>query len=163
MAVPRRLEVLRHSVVDRLVGDDEGPPRGGDLRIGVDDVRRVIRRDLEWLLNSRLVADETLAGYEEASRSILGYGLLDLSGYSTSSGRDNQAICDMITKAVRAFEPRLAKRTVKVEFVPSTDVADSQMHFRISGTIQLDPIVDRVTFDTALDRASGSVTVQETE
>lgn len=163
MAGPRRLEVLRHSVVDRLVGDDDGPPRGGDLRIGIGDVRRVIRRDLEWLLNSRLVVDETLSTFDESSRSILGYGLLDLSGYSTASGRDNQAICDMITKAVRAFEPRLAKRSVKVEFVPSSDVADSQMHFRISATIQLDPIVERVTFDTALDRASGSVVVRETE
>ena len=103
MAGPRRLEVLRHSVVDRLIGDDEGPPRGGDLRIGVEDVRRVIRRDLEWLLNSRLVADETLASYEEASRSILlEHGLPPTGGCGIGIDRlillltDSPAIRDVI-------------------------------------------------------------------
>jgi type VI secretion system protein ImpF len=156
-----RGEILRHSVLDRLVGDESGPPRGGDLRIGLEDLRRMIRRDLEWLLNTRLVAGDLLEGYEEAGKSILAFGLSDLSTYSTKSAVDSAAICDMITKAVRAFEPRLAKRSVKVEFLPSNDITDLRMHFRIAAMIHVDPISEPVTFDTAFDRESGAVTVQE--
>jgi type VI secretion system protein ImpF len=163
MSRARRGEILRHSVIDRLVGDESGPPRGGDLRIGVEDLRRVIRRDLEWLLNTRLVGEDALEGYEEIGKSILAYGLIDLSVYSTANATDSAAICDMITKAVRAFEPRFAKRSVKVEFLPSDDVTDLRMHFRISAVIQVDPITEPVMFDTALDRDSGMVTVRETE
>lgn len=163
MAGPRRTDILRHSVLDRLVGDDEGPPTGGELRIGVDDLRRVIRRDLEWLLNSRLVVADDLATYEEASKSILAFGLSDLSPFTLASARDSQSICDLITKAVRAFEPRLAKRSVKTEFLPKDDATDQQMHFRISAMIHVDPISEPVSFDTALDRSSGSVVVREGE
>jgi type VI secretion system protein ImpF len=164
MAGPRRADILRHSVLDRLVGTEEGPPRGGDLRIGIDDLRRVIRRDLEWLLNSRLVVPEDwFSEHEEASKSILAFGLSDLSPFSLASARDSQSICELITKAVRAFEPRLARRSIKTEFLPASDVTDFQMHFRISAMIHVDPISEPVSFDTALDRSSGCVTVREGE
>src|SRR5262245_41137665 len=145
MPGPRRADILRHSVLDRLIGDEEGPPRGGDLRIGVDDLRRVIRRDLEWLLNSRLLVGEDLQPHEEASKSILAFGLSDLSPFSLASLRDSQTICELITKAVRTFEPRLAKRSIKTEFLPSTEVTDFQMHFRISALIHVDPISEPVS------------------
>ncbi len=163
MAALRRTDILRHSVLDRLLGDDEGPPTGGDLRIGVDDLRRVIRRDLEWLLNSRLVVADDLSAYEETSKSILAFGLSDLSPFTLASARDSETICDLITKAVRAFEPRLAKRSIKTEFLPKDDATDQQMHFRISAMIHVDPISEPVSFDTALDRSSGSVVVREGE
>lgn len=163
MVARRRGDILRHSILDRLVGDDNGPTHGGDLRIGVEDLRRVIRRDLEWLLNTRLVGGEVFEGYEEIGKSILVYGLSDLSNFSTKSVQDSAAICDMITKSVRAFEPRLAKRSVKVEFLPSSDITDLRMHFRISAMIHVDPISEPVTFDTAFDRDSGTVTVRERE
>lgn len=163
MVARRRGDILRHSVIDRLVGDESGPTHGGDLRIGIEDLRRVIRRDLEWLLNTRLVGGDAYEGYEEIGKSILGFGLSDLSNYSTKSAQDSGAICEMITKAVRAFEPRLAKRSVKVEFLASTDVTDLRMHFRISAMIHVDPISEPVTFDTAFDRDSGTVTVRESD
>ena len=161
MARARRGDILRHSVLDRLVGDDDGPPRGGDLRIGVEDLRRVIRRDLEWLLNSRLLVADDLATYEEASKSMLAFGLSDLSPFSLASAKDSQTICELITKAIRTFEPRLAKRSIKTEFLPSDDPTNLQMHFRISGTIHMDPISEPVSFDTSLDRDSGCVVVRE--
>jgi type VI secretion system protein ImpF len=160
MARPRRGEILRHSVLDRLVGASE---RHGDLRIGVEELRTSIRRDLEWLLNTRLVRGEVFAPYEEVAKSILAYGLPDLSVFSAASAADSATICDVITKAVRAFEPRFAKRSVKVEYLPSSEVTDLRMHFRITAMIEVDPITEPVVFDTAVQRDSGTVTVQEVE
>jgi type VI secretion system protein ImpF len=161
MAGPRRSEILRHSVIDRLAGGRGDSPRGGDLRIGVEDLRQVVRRDLEWLLNTRLVAQEVLR-YPEAKKSILAYGLPDLSTFSVGGALSIREICELIANAVKTFEPRLQKRSIKVEFIPSKDISDFTMRFRISGVIQVEPIREPVTFDTSLDPSSGVVTVEET-
>jgi type VI secretion system protein ImpF len=157
----RGSDILRHSLLDRLVGDEDGPPRGGDLRISVADLRQVVRRDLEWLLNTRLVFPERLEGSEEASASILGFGLPDLSGYSLASALDSQEMCRGIRKAIQTFEPRFNRRSIQVEHVPHKDVTDFTMHFRITAMIEVDPIREPVTFDTAMDPDSGAVRIEE--
>ncbi|HMB71713.1 MAG TPA: type VI secretion system baseplate subunit TssE [bacterium] len=161
MATPRRLDILRHSILDRLIGDDEGPPRRTELRISVSELRNVVRRDLEWLLNTRLTFPERLEDYPETKRSILAFGLPDLSAYSLASALDSSDICRQIKVAIQTFEPRLAKRSVEVEFVPHDDLTDFSMHFRITGMIEVDPIREPVAFDTAMDRDRGTVTIQE--
>ncbi len=161
MARLRGSDILRHSVLDRLVGDEDGPPRGGDLRIGVDELRQVIRRDLEWLLNTRLVFPDRLEGHPEAETSILGFGLPDLSAYSLASALDSQEMCRGIRRAIQTFEPRFNRRSVQVEHVPHDDVTDFSMHFRITGMIEVDPIREPVAFDTAMDPDSGSVHIRE--
>ena len=48
----RPRDVLRHSVLDRLAQTGSGR-RQSDLRIGVEELKQSVRRDIEWLLNSR--------------------------------------------------------------------------------------------------------------
>ena len=161
MAGAKPQDVLRHSVLDRLA--ESGGSRGAsrDLRIGVDDLRSAVRRDLEWLLNTRIFLPETLDAYPEARRSILGYGLPDLTTFSPSSESDSREVCTLIEEAVRTFEPRLIARTVRVEFVPSTRVDDFLMHFKIHGTLYVEPIREDVAFDTSMDMSCGALRVEE--
>ncbi len=163
MAGARRADILRHSILDRLIGDADGPPRGGDLRIGVSELRHVVRRDLEWLLNTRLPFSNMYESYEEVSKSMLAFGLPDLSAYSLASVLDSQDICRRMRKAIQTFETRLSRRSIQVEFVPTDDVTDMSMHFRITGMIEVDPIREPVAFDTSMDKMNGVVTVQETD
>jgi type VI secretion system protein ImpF len=161
MAGSKPQDVLRHSVLDRLA--ESGGVRGAsrDLRIGVDDLRAAVRRDLEWLLNTRVLLPERLDDYPESRRSILGYGLPDLTTFSPSSESDSRRVCSLIEDAVRAFEPRLIPRTVRVEFVPSTRVDDFLMHFKIHGTLYVEPIREDVAFDTSMDMSCGALKVEE--
>lgn len=149
--------VLRHSIIDRLAG---GARAGGDIRIGVRDLVQAVRRDIEWLLNSRRLLDEELAELPEARRSILGYGIPDFTQFSTSSETDRRGICDLIAEAVRTFEPRLDPRSVSVEVMPDAGDDIFRMGFRISGVLHVEPIHEPVAFDTSIEMDSGAVRIR---
>lgn len=164
MAGPKPSDVLRHSVLDRLA--EGGGTRGAsrDLRIGVQDLRAAVRRDLEWLLNTRLVLPpelEALASFPHANASILGYGLPDLTTYSPSSEGDTSRVCALIEEVVRKFEPRLIPRSVRVEFVANDRVDDFLMHFKIHGTLYVEPIREQVSFDTNMDMNCGALRIED--
>jgi type VI secretion system protein ImpF len=155
--------ILTHSVLDRVAGTGEGPTRSTRLAIGVDDLRRAVRRDLEWLLNTRRVLGDEYEGLEEVSTSHLAFGLPDLSLFSRTSKLDSRAVCGLIEAAIAAFEPRMEKGSVKVDFVESSSVDDFSMHFRIRGVLHVEPITEPVVFDTALDPHNGTLRVEDVE
>jgi type VI secretion system protein ImpF len=166
MAGAKPQEILRHSVIDRLA--EQGSARGSsrDLRIGLEELRAAVRRDLEWLLNTRLVMPpeiESLERFPEARRSILGYGLPDLTTFSPANEADTHSVCALIEEAVRVFEPRLIPRSVRVEFLPSSRVDDFLLHFKIHGTLFVEPIREQVSFDTNMDPSCGALAVQESD
>ncbi len=166
MAGAKPQDVLRHSVLDRLAEAGGGRGSSRDLRIGLQELRAAVRRDLEWLLNTRLVLPaeiDDLDRFPEARRSILGFGLPDLTLFSPSSESDTQRVCGLIEEAVRTFEPRLLGRTVRCEFVPSTRIDDFLMHFKIQGTLYVEPIREQVEFDTSMDMNCGALKIEEAD
>lgn len=156
MARLRESDVLRPSLIDRLTVDGRS-----DARIGIQELRDAIRRDLEWLLNARRLLEVAAEDYAEASRSILAFGLPDLSPYSRANGGDRDRICTLIADAIRTFEPRLAKNSIQVEHVPSDEVDDFDLRFRISAVIHVDPVREAISFDTSMDFNNGMVVVQD--
>lgn len=163
MAAPRSSGILTHSVLDRVAGTGDGPTLTTRLSIRVEDLRQAVRRDLEWLLNTRRVLGPEYDELEEVRASHLAFGLPDLSPYSRASGFDSREICALIEKAIATFEPRLVKGTVKVEFVQSDRVDDFSMHFRIQGMLHVEPITEPVAFDTSLDPHNGTLRVEDAE
>jgi len=158
----RPRDILLPSVLDRLSIDSaQSTSQSG---IGVRELRAAVMRDLEWLLNSRKLMDVELEQeLEEGGRSILAYGLPDLSVYSRNNSSDIRDICATIKKTILAFEPRLIPRTVEVEFVKSEEKDDFQLHFRIQGTLHVEPIIEPISFDTVLELDSGAVQVEGTD
>src|SRR5215813_3233665 len=80
---PAAHETVRESVLDRLLDDEpeirhhDPPPRARDA---MARLFQAVRRDLEWLLSTRLTwVDEDLLASEHASRSVAAYGLADFS------------------------------------------------------------------------------------
>jgi type VI secretion system protein ImpF len=158
MARPGSSEVLRHSIVDRLAGTG-GPISGGDLRIGVEDLKQAVRRDIEWLLNTRRPVALRLENFPEAADSILNYGLPDFTQYSASSGDDCNRVCGLIEEALRRFEPRLESRSVRVEYIRTDEVTGLQAQFRIRGILHVDPVREPVSFDTHVEMDSGAIEI----
>lgn len=162
MTRARPRDILLPSVIDRLTQSASQP--SDHLGIGVRELKITVRRDLEWLLNSRrLMYDEIDSRLEESRKSILTFGMPDLSVYSRNSPTDVKEICDYIKEIIKSFEPRLIPRTVEVIHITSEAVDDFQLHFRIEGTLHVDPIIEPISFDTVLELESGSVQVQEFE
>jgi len=154
-------DVLRHSLLDRLA--QTGTGRGNDIRIGFRDLLQAVRRDIEWLLNSKRVLTRDLEDFPEARQSILNYGLPDFSHYSGSSLADCKHICGLITQTLQRFEPRLAPGSIRVEHVVETNKTNTRAQFRIRGLLHVDPVKEPVVFDTEIEMDSGSVQIRAGE
>jgi type VI secretion system protein ImpF len=160
MASARSREILRPSVLDRLLeGYGTRSPSDGD-GIGLRELKRAVARDLEWLLNTRCWLPSMPEELPEARESLLTYGIPDLSPYSWISTTDAEQVCRLMEQAIRAFEPRLLPRSVKVLFVPSDSVDDFAMRFHIDAVLHVDPITEPVRFDTNIDYETGVVDVK---
>jgi type VI secretion system protein ImpF len=136
------------SVLDRLLDDRpeeklEAPAsRQTNLRI----LKQAVKRDLEWLLNTRANATEIPDGLPELSRSLAAFGLPDFSSWNARGGHD-QDLRRSIEDAVARFEPRL--EGVQVSLETMSDV-DRTVRFRIEARLRVEPAPEPVTFDSVL-------------
>ncbi|MFO7607677.1 MAG: type VI secretion system baseplate subunit TssE [Candidatus Krumholzibacteriia bacterium] len=158
MAGREASDVLRHSVLDRL--SLRGGDRGGDLRIGFRELLQAVRRDIEWLLNTKRVQPYDLEHLPETRESLVNYGLPDFSHYSGSSPADCQRICGLIVQTLKRFEPRLAPASIRVEHVAAEERVGTQSRFRIHALLHVDPVKEPVVFDTEIEMDTGSVQVK---
>jgi len=146
------------SVVDRLI--DLEPERKLEPPLSraqsVRELKAAVRRDLEWLLNSRKTIEESPASLKEVGRSIYNYGLPDVSSLYLRSVKDQAFLLDSIKAAINVFEPRLLN--VKVRMEPGSD--DKRViRFGIEGMLRMDPAPEQVFFDTMLEPMSGQYQV----
>lgn len=142
------------SVLDRLIDSEPGRQAEAPLT-RAQSLRRLkaaVKRDLEWLLNTRRTIQEAPPGAEDLDRSLYHYGLPDFTGLSLRSTRDQQRILKMLESAIAQFEPRLS--SVRVSMEPVTENA-RLLRFVIEGLLRVDPAPERVSFDTVLELSSG--------
>lgn len=150
---PRELDrPIRLSVLDRVLDADAGSD-------SLQSLYESVRRDLEWLLNTRRLYIPVSDDYPELQHSVLTYGIPDI----TSLGRDAPAtrakLVSHIEEAIALFEPRLTNvRVSLVEAVPGSGLR--QVQFRIVAMLRADPEPLRVSYDTVVDRSTGGFAVQ---
>ena len=120
-------------------------------------LKAAVRRDLEWLLNTRQPNADVRDG-TELRRSLFAYGLPELTNMVLSSPRDRQRVLQAIESAVATFEPRLANVRVTLMNVSAERVP--QVRFLIEGLLRIDPNPEQVSFDTLLELSSGEYKIQ---
>ena len=158
--MPRIDEEIRInlSVLDRLVDFDpelktEPPPsRSKALR----QVKQALKRDLEWLLNTRRVL-EVPDELPLLADSILAYGLPDFSNFSVKSAGDQHDLTLALEATLKRFEPRLEDVVVSVA---STSVLERAFRFKIEARLRIDPVPEPISFDTTLQIGSGNFAVK---
>ncbi len=143
------------SVLDRLVDLEPKSPgeaplsRAQSIRV----MRNSVRRDLEWLLNTRSIAFEPDDALKDLNRSLYVYGLPDLSSYAAASAADQSRLLREILGAIKLFEPRLADvRLIPVE-MPGSGLKEFRL--RIEALLRMDPSPEPVSFDTVIELKSG--------
>lgn len=146
---------IRLSVLDRLL-DDGAFDASDDLAA----LHQSVRRDLEWLLNTRRLYKPIGEDYPELQHSLLAYGVPDI----TSLGRDAPAtrarLLSHIEEAIALFEPRLSNVRVMIVEGGAEQGGLRQVHFRIQAMLLADPEPVRVSFDTLVDRSTGGFDVE---
>lgn len=144
------------SVFDRLIDLEPGTQVENSLSRSqsVRLLKSAVRRDLEWLLNTRRICEPPDEGLKEVNRSAYVYGLQDLSALTMAASADRNRLTRQILGTINMFEPRLAN--VRLVLVETPDSAKKDVHFRVEAMLRMDPVPEPITFDTVIELKSGN-------
>jgi type VI secretion system protein ImpF len=157
-------------LIDRLIDRDKDRDRDRSIpaspgsdpyrarSASVRGMKASLRRDLEWLLNTRrnpYAAPESMA---ELSQSLYNYGLPDFSAMSTDAPKDRQKLLVEIERTVALFEPRL--RNIRVQLIEGSAAGMRSLRFQIEGSLQMDPSPEHISFDGELQLTSGEYQIR---
>jgi len=138
------------SVLDRLIDND--PKNNNEVPLSrpqsLRELRAALKRDLEWLLNTRRTIDPAPDSARETVRSVYHYGFADISSKSVLSAKDHGDLIREMEAAIAIFEPRLKRAKVRMEQVEDTT---RTVQFVIEGMLCMDPAPEPVRFDTMLE------------
>ncbi len=150
--------VLTQSLLDRLI--DESPGRADSPLTYSQSLRLFkagLKRDLEWLLNTRQSAEAMPPGLREVAASVLNYGLVDVASVAIDSDADRARLARMLEATIARFEPRLDG--IRVTMEPPTPLS-RRLRFHIEALLHVDPTPEQIDFDTVLELASGQYEVK---
>lgn len=153
-------QIVTQSVLERLIDRDPESPADSSRSYAqsVRQLKTSLRRDLEWLLNTRRNPEAVDHTFPQLSRSLFNYGLPDISSLSHESISDRQRLLQMVESTIATFEPRLTR--VKVTPLDSGRNVVHVLRFQIEGMLMMDPEPEHISFDTVLQLASGQYQVK---
>lgn len=148
------------SIVDRLIDYEPkvSTETSKSRSRGLQELKQSVRRDLEWLLNTRHTADKIPESLEEVTKSVAAYGIPDFTGFSSKSPEDRKMLIRNVENALKIFEPRFMNLRVSLE---ETDELQRGIRFRIQATLKVEPTPEPVIFDTVLQMGSGEFEIKE--
>jgi type VI secretion system protein ImpF len=144
---------VQPSLLDRLIDLDprtgiEPPPTRAE---SVEQYIAGVRRDLEWLLNTRRPPLTVPDGCEALERSVFTYGVPDTTPLGRDDAGARRRLQAWIEEAIATFEPRL--KDVRVELGEGSVEGLRRVRFVVAGELQLHPRPQQVTFDAVVDGA----------
>jgi type VI secretion system protein ImpF len=145
--------LVAQSVLDRLSTTDDWPVTRAQ---SISFLRDSIKRNLEWLLNTRRPPVVGIEDYPLARQTVLYYGLLDLSSLNLRSSAGQSRLQQVIGEMIEHSEPRL--REVQVRFEEG-DRQRKRLLFHIRARMQMKPLPEEIVFDTVLDLTTGEYRV----
>ena len=148
------------SVLDRLIDNDPSMSREAPRTQAqsLAELKTSVKRDLEWLRNTRHNGVEIAETLEELNHSMAIYGLPDLASLSVRNPEEQNRLSKSIENALRIFEPRFINVRVSLEPVDNTD---RQLKFRIEAHLDIEPVPEPISFDTVLQVGSGEFAVKQ--
>ena len=151
---------ITRSVFDRLIDNDPGAVSDvvSSKLDSLRELKAAVRRDLEWLLNTKRPLFNIGPELEEVNSSVAVYGLPDFLGVQFANQNEQRSLVSQVEKAIRLFAPQLID--VKITHTPP-DELDRSIAFRIEAKIDVEPVPEPIVFDTVLQIGSGEFGVKE--
>ena len=148
------------SLLDRLVDYEPRESRESpkSRSVNLRELKSAVRRDLEFLLNSRCFPDEIPSDLEELNKSIAVFGLPDFTRSNVKNSSEQEKLTEQLETAIRNFEPRLMDLQITLDPVNNID---RSLRFRIFAQLRVDPVPEPIAFDTILQMGSGEFEVKE--
>ncbi|MBX6314113.1 MAG: type VI secretion system baseplate subunit TssE [Isosphaeraceae bacterium] len=150
---------LLPSVLDRLIDHEPRvstePPASRYAQLA--RLKEAVKRDLEWLLNSRQIVVEIPPALRHLHGSLLTFGLPDFTHASLVKTDDREALRRALEQAISRFEPRLTN--VAVTLVECREF-DRSLRFRIDAALRIEPAAEPITFDSVLKLPTKAFEIQ---
>ena len=147
------------SFLDRLI--DLEPKTASEAPLSraksVRTLKASLRRDLEWLLNTRRRPDPAGSEFRELEKSLFNYGLPDITSLAHDSFTDRQRLTRSLEQTLATFEPRLSR--IRVVPIGEISAAKHVLRFQIEALLDMSPAPEMITFDTVLQLSSGEYQV----
>ena len=163
MARPKVTQALTPSILDRLLDFD--PSRKVEAAISrsqvIKELRESVRRDLEFLLNTRKRCVEDISQWDELEYTVLNYGIPDATGVNIGAEDAREEFAKIIEKTVIKYEPRFKSVTITV--LNDANSIDRTFRFRIDALLKVEPAVKPVVFDSSLEPVTRSFNVRDVE
>lgn len=141
---------------DRLMGDSDDTQKNYLLNA---QMRESVRRDLEDLLNTRYRCLSPPASHKELQKSLLNFGLPDISSVNLMSKNSRKEFCANIAECILTYEKRI--KSVKVTTADKLDPEEPNIRFQIEAEIHSSPAPEIIIFDSSLNPITQLVNVAE--
>jgi type VI secretion system protein ImpF len=156
------LDRLQPCLLDRLTDDEPGKREESRSQriVSLQRYKAGVLRDLDWLFNSighfpdERVGEVTFADYEEAYRSVINFGIRQLYGRLAP---DIEEIEKQLLDALITFEPRINRRTLKVEVKIERNI----LSIELTGELWVNPLPEKLFIKTELDLESSECSTKE--
>ncbi len=123
------------------------------------EFKAALQRDLEWLLNTRRIAEPLPEDwFEQVPRSVYYFGIPDITSLSRDTRDSRNILLRDVEAAIATFEPRLTDVRITVVEAEGEQFR-RELRFHIEATLRVDPTPEQVVFDTVLNFASGQYDV----
>jgi len=158
---PQEVErTVQWSVLDRLIDSDPlsntEPPM--TWAQSVRELKRSLRRDLEWLLNTRRIVTPAPEGYTELAHSVYHFGLPDITSLSAQSVSARDWLRRQVEETITLFEPRLT--SIHVTVATQDTGGRQELRFVVDALLRMEPNPEQVVFDTVLEVTSSTFEVR---
>lgn len=153
---------LQPCLLSRLTDEEPGKQEEGrsERIVSLSRYKESVLRDLQWLLNTSAHIEGELIYDDPALRtSVVNFGIRDLSGL-VSDSIDIESYRQHIIDTLHAFEPRLNRQKLEVNFLDPSSLAlkDRQpcsLFFEIRGELFARPLPERFLARTEVDLETG--------
>lgn len=128
----------------------------------LQNLRDCVKRDLQWLLNTHNMCQSDLEeNYPETARSVLNYGLPDLTG-RTASSLELGKLEKMLEKTILVFEPRILPDSLQLRLLSNESMLDhNALMFEITAQLWAEPVPLYLQLTTQLDLENGEIRILE--
>ena len=160
------IDRLQPCLLDRLFDDE--PRRRSESReekvISVKRFREGVKRDIEWLLNSKSrFYDLDDAKFSDVKKSVLNYGIRDFTGLS-SENLNLRQLERIIRNALIQYEPRLIAEELRITYTEmgqsSSELQNvNALDFEISGKIWAEPLPQDFVLRTEMSLETGMISL----
>jgi type VI secretion system protein ImpF len=143
---------VTQSLIDRLTDFEEMPKSRAQ---SIQMFRNGIKRDVEWLLNSRKAFVPEIEDYPLAANSVFTFGLPDVNELPGGNAPSN--VLAAISQTILLHEPRIREPRVSLS---RTDTLARSLRFHVEGKLVLENSEEDISFDTLFEITSGEYQVK---